>query len=275
MMANNLHSVILRGSIFLLMCIICLPETLVAQRWNRVDSLRFNDEILAVSMDLTGNLYVADAGGKITKYDESLAKVASSSKARFNTISSVDAIQILKVFVFYQTTQQYQFLDRFLTPLQPALNIESDSFAQYSAATLSADQMIWLVNEDRLRLQKYNPILQEVIIDTDLSYFLTGDEQVKTLQEHNNRLYLHHQQEILMFDSMGNFISKLPLEFDQPFSLYRERLYYIEEGRLLRYHLDTMETEVVDIVLPKEVRFILSGDNVHFFFTSQKIIAYR
>jgi len=275
MMANNLHSVILRGSIFLLMCIICLPETLVAQRWNRVDSLRLNDEILAVSMDLTGNLYVADAGGKITKYDESLAKVASSSKARFNTISSVDANQILKVFVFYQTTQQYQFLDRFLTPLQPALNIESDSFAQYSAATLSADQMIWLVNEDRLRLQKYNPILQEVIIDTDLSYFLTGDEQVKTLQEHNNRLYLHHQQEILMFDSMGNFISKLPLEFDQPFSLYRERLYYIEEGRLLRYHLDTMETEVVDIVLPKEVRFILSGDNVHFFFTSQKIIAYR
>ena len=78
-----------------------------------------------------------------------------------------------------------------------------------------------------------------------------------------------------MFDSMGNFMSKLPFESDQTFSLYQEGLYYIEEGRLLRYHLDTMETEVVDIVLTKEVRFILSGDNIHFFVTSHTIIAYR
>ena len=275
MTVNNLYSAILRGSVFLSLSIVCLPYTLLAQQWNRVDSLHFSDEILAASMDMVGHLYVADAEGKITKYDRTLARVASSSEARFNTVSYVDANQMLKLFIFYQTTQQYQFLNRFLNPLQPPQNIESEGFAQYSAATLSDDQMIWLVNEDRLRLQKYNPILQEVIVDTDLSYFLTGDEQTKTLQEHNNRLYLHHQQEILMFDSMGNFMSKLPFETEQPFCLYRENLYYIQEERLLRYDVGTMETTSVDIVPPEEVRFLFCDDKILFLFSSQRVIVYR
>lgn len=276
MTVNNFHSTILKGRIFLLFTFFGLTYSLQAQQWGKADSIEMDNEIQAVSMDVAGNLYVADARGVITKYDRTLTQLTSSSEARFNSIRSIDANQMLKVFVFYQTTQQYQFLNRFLNPLQPPQNIEAEGFAQYDAATLSEDQMIWLVNNDRVRLQKYNPILQEMIIDTDLSYFLVGEGPTKSLQEHNNRLYLHHQWEIMMFDAMGNFMSKLPFETEKPFTLYRESLYYLEEGKLLRYHLGTMETIIVNLTPPEKIKFMLCGDDMRFFlFTSRKIIAYH
>lgn len=274
MMVPNLALAVLKSSLLTLCLMACIMET-AAQSWKPVDSLSFDDEILAVSRDALGNLYIASEEGQLLKLSSSLEVLGTSGEAGPGRISSIDAQQVLKVFVFYRYKQQYRFFNRFLNPIQPPQNVETGLNALYGLAAMSSDQMIWLIHADRLRLQKYNPILQQIVVDTDLRYYLTGDLQLKKLIEHNNRLYLHQKDEILVFDAMGNFMRKLAPEIESAFSLDHHRLYYMQEGTLVSFNLDNNEIRSTGITYRQPIDYLLSYDNSHYLFSGKKLIVFR
>ncbi len=276
MMELSLPSVLSKSSFPLLLSVfILLFGGARAQQWYIVDSLSFKETVVSVSRDLTGNLYLAYASGKLRKYDDTLLLMASSHEGSPDLISSIDASQILKILVFYQEPQQFQFFNRFLNPIHSPQSFNTESFAHFSIATLSSDQMIWLINDDLMRLQKYNPILQEFVVDTDLSYYLQGNFQVSKLAEHKNRLYMQYNDEILVFDFMGNFINKLPLEIKGPFSLHQDHLFFLQKEKLFKYHLEKMEVVDVGITSQEKVIFLLSDSKRHYLLTEKKIIVFR
>lgn len=273
MMERNLSFAALRNS-FLFLILANFSLEVQAQQWRKADSLTFRHEVTSVSQDVTGNIYIADNAGILRKYSNTLELLASNEGST-DQISNINAAQVLKIFAFYQNTQEFQLFNRLLNPIQPPQSFQTEIFARYSAATISSDQMIWLVNDDRLRLQKYNPILQEVIIDTDLSYYIEGDVEIKSLLEHNNRLYMQQHQEILIFDFMGNFLSKLPLEVYGSFSLHHDGLFFLQGEKLAKYHLGKMEMREVGIKFRDDLTHILSSNDSHYLFSGKKLIVFR
>ena len=247
-----------------------------AQQWTISDSLSLNAAVRSVSSDVLGNLYVANHKGELSRYSASLEKQETYSNQQLETISALDAGQMLRIFAFYEETQQFQFFNRFLNPLHPPKGFSHKSgTAQIGTATMSSDQMIWLVDEANLRLQKYNPILEQVILSMDLSYYVTGVLEAKSLKERNNQLFLHQQDEILVFDFMGNFISKLPLQISGPFSIYENRLYYCQDNQVFVYRLDNMQTTSVHTLREEDVEFVIGTKDKLYLFSKKKIRALR
>ncbi len=265
---------VLKNKIFLLYFSL-LGLDLEAQTWFPTDSLRLQSAISAVSSDASGNLYLAEKEGQLSRYSSQFQKQESYSNPQFSMISTLDAEQMLRIFTFYRETQQFQFFNRFLTPLQPPANFLLGGTSQVGAAAMSSDQMIWLIDEANLRLLKYNPILENVMITTDLTYYIDGSLNVKNLQEHNNRLFLHQQDEMLVFDFMGNFISKLPPKIEGPSAFYGQKLYYCHDEQLFVHHLESMRTTFTGININKEVSFILCTGEKLFLVLDDNVIAYK
>lgn len=234
-----------------------------------LDSLPMRN-IIAVSHDLLGNLYIATADGKLMKLNQQLSIEQQYSSASIPMLTSLEATQMLKIFTFYQNSQQFQFFDRFLTASQ-ANRIKTKEAAHFSAATLSSDQMIWLFNDINVQLIKYNPILEEVILKTDMQYFLPARAQVKALKEYGNRLYLWQNNELMIFDFLGNLIQKLPVEVERPFTFYKDQLYFSAGKDVYVYDLETMQQKKYVFPLTQEIRFVVRIENRIFLITKDQI----
>ena len=244
---------------------------LSAQQWTSMDSLALPSKVSAVSIDLRGNLYIAYQSGMLRQYAATLQQQRNSGKSQYGTIRALDASQMLKVFAFYEESQQFQFFDRFLNPLQPPRSFGFDQMAgsssyQVNAATMSADQTLWLLDETRFSLIKYHPILEQIIVDVDLSYYANQNLEVRELKEYNNRLFLHHKDEILVFDALGNYINKLPLSVNDSFAIFGESVYYLEQDEVWTYNLANMQTLPIGITSKEPVSHMLcSGDKLYLF----------
>ncbi|WPP52553.1 hypothetical protein [Catalinimonas niigatensis] len=234
-----------------------------------LDSLALHN-VTTVSHDALGNLYLSTADGALMKLNKQLVVEQNHSSVYIPRLTSLEAAQMLKVFTFYQNSQQFQFFDRFLTP-SPTNTIKTKMPSHFSAATLSNDQMIWLYDDTHLQLIKYNPILEEVILKIDIQYFLPVNAQVKALKEYGNRLYLWQNNELLVFDFLGNLIQKLPVDISKPFSFYENQLYYSEGTQVCGYDLSTMQQKRYSFPLSQEIRFVIRIESHFFLFTKDQL----
>ncbi len=226
----------IKTSFFLILCFQCFPLLIHAQKLQLVDSLEI-DFPTAVSMDKTGSLFISNRQGEVTKYS-SFGKVqATFTPQQSSAVSSLEAWQMLRVFVFYDKSQQYLFLDRLLNASQAYfLNDLTSGFA--TQATIGEDNSLWLINETSLTLEKYDLHSGNQLASTSLQLFLEQDFRFFTLKVYQNKVYLSMgKQGMLVFDAFGNFVQKLPLDNITYFNFYEDQLYYLNEDQIYSYHL--------------------------------------
>ena len=277
MMENVFFSKAFRIVIQLLATSISIVEVSAQSDKVPSDSITATNKIMAASLSPMETLYLVDVEGTITRYD---VKLTGQKKPRVNLAgaTSIDAKQLLKIFVFYGDRQQYQFLDRYLTPINIPQQLNKSSDSEYELASLSSDQMIWLADPVNLRLRKYNPILHELVVDTDLSYYLRGELNLRSLKEKSNLLFVQNKSTVLVFDNMGNYISKLPLEAES-FDIRSNKLYYYKEGEIWLYDLEKLLTirtgikerdTIVDLLCSQDNLYVVLRDKVKIYNISER-----
>jgi hypothetical protein len=208
------------------------------------------------------------------KLNQQLSVEQRYSSAAISRLSALEAAQMLKIFTFYQNSQQFQFFDRFLTPSQTN-TIKTKTPSHFSAATLSNDQMIWGFDDTNTRLIKYNPILEAVVLQTDMQYFLPANAQIKALKEYGNRLYLWQNNELVVFDFLGNPLQKLPVDVEKSFTFYNNQLYYPAGRQVHVYDLLTMQQKRYDFSLVQEIRFVVRVENRLFLITKDQVKVFQ
>lgn len=242
-----------------------------AQQWNLIDSLSLS-EPQVLTCDPSGNIYVFTGQNALHHINRSEI-IRSQASSQLSGLTHLEAFHMLKLFAFYRDQQTFQFFDRFLTP-GSRQSIKDPEQGTYSAATLSSDQMIWLVDEANLRLKKYHPILEEMMIDADLKYYLEGGFDISYAKEYGNRLYLKNgDNEIILFDTMGNFIGKVNLPLGSTFFFNREYLYSQRDDELFVYELGSMQSR--RITLAREADHFLWVDRDAYLFADGMIFRYR
>lgn len=200
----------------------------------------------AASIDKTGNVFISNARGEVRKYSSLGELLATFTPQQPSAISSIEAWQMLRVFVFYDKSQQYIFLDRFLNASQPQL-LEDVIQGFASHATTGEDNSLWLINETTLALEKYDLRTGRQLVSTDLTLFLDKDFQFFGLKTYQNKIYISMgTQGMLVFDAFGSFIQKLPLDNITHFNFYNDELYYLDGNHIHFYHLYTFQERFIE-----------------------------
>ncbi|WP_141719804.1 hypothetical protein [Roseivirga misakiensis] len=212
------------------------------------------------SIDRQGNLYFANAGGAIDKYDQDGKLLYHFSPQRKSKPSIIEAWQELRIFVHYKDLQQYLFLDRFLNNSERySLDFsQSNNFSGH--VTLSGDNNLWAINEQELSLQKIDINNQEVLFETKLNLQLDFDHlEVQFIRDYQNYLFISDAElGVLMFDNLGNYIEQIIPKADIAFfSFSKNELIYLTHRKLILRDIYTKKEREIRIPdLPYQFAFM-------------------
>ncbi len=217
------------------------------------------DQPAKPSLDRYGNLYLSDQAGNIHKYDEDGQFLLTFSPPRPGTVALLESWNTVKIMVFYKVFQRFLIMDRFLTQV-PYFDFDPLSVGFARVATLAADENIWLVDDTDFSLKKFNPRLKKLELVTPLDLILDPREyDVRFAREYQNQLYLSdHSSGILVFDNLGSYRKKIPIDSIDYFSFYGDELYCLKSDQIRLFHLYQFDERIIPLPAAGAVYALLS-----------------
>jgi len=190
-------------------------------------------QIGCVSSDAYGFIYLTDQAGNIYKLDSVGKQFVMASPPRRGQITSIEASRNVNIFVFYSEYQVYYYYDRFLMQSQP-LTFSNTTVGFARIATPSLDQNVWLVDDQDFSLKKYNTTYLTVDINTPLDLIIDPEVyDMNLMREYQNLLFINDANSgVLIFDNMGNYKTRIPVQDLKYISFSGEDLVYIKDGSL-------------------------------------------
>ncbi|SFG87957.1 hypothetical protein [Pontibacter chinhatensis] len=230
----------------------------------------------SISQDRNGNIYLLDERQNLLRLNPAGQPVDTYSPPARGRISSIHAWNPMKIMLFYEGSQEITLLDRFLRPISTTglLNLQYEGTAKVAAP--AGDLGYWLFDETRLSLGKLDPSTRQLSVETPLNLLLSQEQfDVRQLREYQNLVYLlDYNSGILIFDNLGNYKKRLPIDGLQHIGFRNNELYYVKEGKL--YFLDLYSTKERVLELPQEQAYTsaLAGDKQLFLFTKNAVDVY-
>ena len=233
--------------------------------------------IVDVTSDINGNLYVSDDQGTLSKFNKDGLLLLTYSGNTVSPIYSVDVSHTAKVFGFYRDLQSYLILDRNLSPLREA--ILNSSFIGYATETaFSADNNLWFFDQSDLSLKKVNLLNDKIITSIPLTLIFSDEIwDIKQIEEYQNRLYLYNSnEEVYVFDNLGNFIKKLNIKPDCNFWFEGENLVYLQGSIIFKFNLyDNEVRKMGTLQKTNPIIKVISTNNFIYLISKNKITAFR
>ena len=225
---NNLSSRPLKVRPIIFLFVLFITGITEAQELSKVISVNVRSSIVAVSIDRQGYFYVVLTNGDINKYDTKGEVLYQFSASKNGTPRVIEAWQGLSVFCYYQSFQEYLFLDRFLNNSE-RFRLPASVGTFSSLMTPSGTNNLWLIDEQGLTLKKIDLQTKNTIIDTPLNLSLQKNRyQFEHIREYQNLLYVSDPGKgLLIFDRFGNFVEQVDLEGVGYFNFLKEELYYL------------------------------------------------
>ncbi len=230
-----------------------------------------------LSIDRFDRVYLSDARQNIIQLDTVGKVVNTFSPPIQGHIAMAEAWNSAKITVFYDDRQRVQLLDRFLTPLGLA-DLRDYTDGTIRAATLAADDRLWLFDETTFKLLKVDTRVNRSVYENPLELVLDRRQHdITFLREYQSKLYMVDRLAgIYVFDNMGNYQKKLPLPNLTYVGFAGDELYYLSGNQLHFQHLYSFQTRTVP--LPEQAlpyRQVLVGDKFLYLLTADSLLAYR
>lgn len=204
--------------------------------------ISFTEKNSHVEVDAFGNIYVIN-DNEIVKYNVDGVLQKKFSTKRYGKIDFVDAMNPLKVLVYYKDFQQILFLDNQLTASSNMISLESLGHEQSSLVCSSSNNSFWIYDKQNNELCRFDSELKSLVKTGNLKRILDVDIKPNYMQEHNNFVYLNCPNEgILVFDIYGTFYKTVPLKNLKEFNIVNGDVFYFDNHRLKQYQAQTFNT---------------------------------
>ena len=237
-----------RGLLFLSL-LLCCTGLVQAQSWELQDSLKIG-EVRAFAEDLTGKIYLGTAAGAVWQLSAAAEVTGRYVPGLPSPVRAIDASKGTQVLVHYGDLQQYALLDRFMAEASEEPNWVPQSEGIVNLLCPASDGMLWLVNQSRYSLMKYDVFSRMVLQER----FLGGVDQdtianrFVAMMEYKGRLLLATQNEGLwVFDLTGAYLGKREIAGDWQ-AMGLEQVVSRREGRFFVQPL--FEGEAQPVFLP-------------------------
>ncbi len=213
------------------------------------------DGIDKIDVDGRGNIFFSTQNGHINQYNESGDSLNFYAPPFSSGISRLDAHWTVSIFLFYESQQRYEILDRFLNPLSHQSMADLGLTGLFSQATPGNNNSLWLYDETDLRLKKINYNNQQVLQEQALNVLIPESSlQVMQMMERKNLLFVQVSNEgVYIFDNQANFIKSIPIANNSPVFIENESIYFLRKNQLLKKNFINGDTSMV--LLPDNHRF--------------------
>ena len=204
-----------------------------AQHWELTERKVLELPVRMVSTDRFNNIYINDIKGNIRKLDSLGHPIGLFAPAQFGKLTTMESWASLRVFLFYEDTQRYTFLDRYLAASEfSEFPVEKFGFVRLAAP--SSDNQIWLIDIRPLNLSKFDITFNDITLNQSLNQLSdTLDLNPNQLIEYQNRVYLGDSKiGVLVFDNLGNYLRTLAKPGSSQFHLREDQLYYLKGHQL-------------------------------------------
>lgn len=237
-----------------------------------LDEIPLMEEPVTVSVDRNEQIYLGGSKGNIYKYDNAGELLFTFSPQRQGNIKNVEAWSTLNTFVFYEGLQEFSFLDRFLT-LITTQKFDADLYARL--ATISADNNLWIFDDQDYALKKINLNYFVDDIHTPLNNLVSGNFNGTHLREYQNFVFLADSNKgIYIFDNLGNYIKELPFQGVFSFNFHKNELYFLNESTLTLYDIYSTKTRHFELRTDKKYNFALITDQKLFLLSKSSLDIY-
>lgn len=244
-------------SLFALICLIATP--LLSQSLEKYDSLIFNEEITCLCVNVRQELFVGISSGEILKLSNEGETMEQFSYPNLGKPAKINCANPLKVFVFFEDTQRYLFIDRFTA--SPAIyEMQLESFKRAEYLSLAADQSLWSVTSPDLALNRHQQNTSQQLYL--LSALIQPYEDIKNLLSIGNRILLQTSEKLYFFNLAGQLIQERLYAFGD-ISVARNKGYYIDPVELqLKPVTEDQNSKPVEIPTGYQSGVLLSKDKM-------------
>lgn len=217
-----------------------------------VTRITFTEQKSRLEIDGFGNMYVI-TDNEIVKYSATGNLQKKFSTKRYGKIEFLDAMNPLKVLVYFKDFQQILFLDDQLTQTSSMISIETLGYEQTSVVCSSSNNSFWIFDKQNNELLRFNSDLKSLVKTGNLKRILDIDIKPNFMQEQNNFLYLNSPNEgVLVFDIYGTFYKTIPLKNLKEFNIVNGDVFYYENNTLKQYQsqiFNTIEKQFSDTLI--------------------------
>jgi hypothetical protein len=246
-----------------------------AQQFTLVQSVPISQP-QAISIDRLGQVYVADQQNNLHKFSPQGERLFTFSPPQRGRLAFVEAWNPVKTLLFYDDRQQIMILDRFLAPIT-TIRLADLTDGLVRLATLAPDDQFWIFNESDFSLSRIDPRYPEARLSTSLNQILPkAPYDLRLLRAYQNQLYLLDRNSgIYIFDHMGNYKKKLPVEGLDYLGFKGDEGYYLKDGRLVFFNLYTQQESAFPLPAAQAYRHALAGDKKVYLFSATQLDVYH
>jgi len=227
-------------------------------------------------------LFTDNLGNAFVQFDDQLSKIRNDGKLlnvysnkNLGRITHVDALNPLKIILFYKEFGRLVFLDNTLTENGAPLFLEDYGLELTSLTCASYDNGLWLYDPLRFTLYRFNQTFQQTNTVRNLNQLLGKNVQPVFMAEADNKLFLSDPlQGVFVFDIFGTYLKKIPIFPSGKFQVVNDIIYYPEKDNTLKsFHLKTLQESVLnlptsallDFRLERRRLLILDSEGLHSF----------
>jgi hypothetical protein len=204
--------------------------------------IKFPEKKSSVEIDAFGNIYVI-SNNEIVKYNSDGVLQKKFSTKRYGKIEFVDAMNPLKLLVYYKDFQRILFLDNQLSESSTMISLELLNHEQTGLVCSSSNNSFWIYDKQNNELSRFDSELKSILKTGNLKRILDIDVKPNFMQENNNFVYLNCPNEgILVFDIYGTFYKTIPLKKLKEFNIVNGDVFYFENHSLKQYQAQTFNT---------------------------------
>jgi len=221
--------------------------------------------------DNLGNPIVI-GGDALTKFRDNGTLFRLYSNKRLGKISSVDAMNPLKIIVFYKDFSRIVFLDNTLTENGYPIELEKFDLEQAALVCASYDNGIWVFDGVAYSLTRFDQQMQRSVQILNLNQILGYTPQPAFMMEHDNHLYMNVPDKgILQFDIFGTYIRTIPITGLDKFQVLGTTLYFSKTpGMLQAFQLKTLQesqlelpvSDYTDLRINQDKLYLLRNDSL-------------
>lgn len=194
------------------------------------------------TVDNLGNILLVK-DNEIVKYLSTGKYFNRYSNLKLGTITSVDALNPLRLMLFYKDYQQLIFLDNQLSQKSDPVSLEKLGYEQTELVCVSANNGIWLFNKANNELVRFDEQLKQIASTGNLKQMLQTEElKPNFLIEHNGNVFLNCPEVgIHVFDIFGTFSKIISLKGLENFQVNENIIYFLKDNQLCSYNYKLFE----------------------------------
>ena len=201
-----------------------------------------------LTTDESGNAYVVRNDNVLVRYNESGDSTGFYNSVLNGEIGSVDALNPLRIFVYYPDYSSIVWLDRTLNP-QGEADLRKLNIPAGALAAPSSDNNIWVYDSYTATLRKIDETGLQQKVSNDLRQQLGYVPQGVQLLERERKVFLVDTAKgILVFDQFGSYLEVLPVTGVKVIQVFKNGVGYLKEGFFHLYDLKDF-TDMSDEIL--------------------------